>query len=145
MSSKELVIRTSGIDNLLSASQKIIDFTKGQSNIWLFHGEMGAGKTTLIKSICQKLGVLDHVNSPTFALVNEYMTDQAETIYHFDMYRIKSEIEAFDIGFEEYIDSQNLCLIEWPSKIDRLLPEDCIDIDIKVLDENSREITIRLV
>ncbi|WP_205959765.1 tRNA (adenosine(37)-N6)-threonylcarbamoyltransferase complex ATPase subunit type 1 TsaE [Flammeovirga aprica] len=144
MNSKELVIKTNSIDDLASAAQQVIDFTKGKSNVWLFHGEMGAGKTTFIKSICDVLGVMDHVNSPTFALVNEYMTDQADTIYHFDMYRIKDETEAFDIGFEEYIYSKNLCLIEWPSKVERLLPEDCIDIDIKVLDEHSREISIRL-
>lgn len=145
MSSKELVIKTNSIDDLSSAAQKVIDFTKEGSNIWLFHGEMGAGKTTFIKAICNKLGVIDHVNSPTFALVNEYMTNAADTIYHFDMYRIKDPSEAFDIGFEEYIYSNHLCLIEWPSKVERLLPDECIDINITAIDENSREIRIRLV
>ncbi|AZQ64435.1 tRNA (adenosine(37)-N6)-threonylcarbamoyltransferase complex ATPase subunit type 1 TsaE [Flammeovirga pectinis] len=145
MSSKELIIRTNAIEDLGPAAQKVIDFTKGGPTVWLFHGEMGAGKTTFIKEICAALGVIDHVNSPTFALVNEYMTDTADTIYHFDMYRIKDDTEAYDIGFEEYLYSNNLCLIEWPSMVDRLLPDECVDIDIKTLDENSREITIRYV
>ncbi|OHX67618.1 tRNA (adenosine(37)-N6)-threonylcarbamoyltransferase complex ATPase subunit type 1 TsaE [Flammeovirga pacifica] len=145
METKKLKITTNSIDDLNSAAKQILEFAQGSSKVWLFHGEMGAGKTTFIKAICEVLGVMDHVNSPTFALVNEYMTDKADTVYHFDMYRIKDPSEAFDIGFEEYLYSDNLCLIEWPSKVERLLPEDCTEVTIVPIDETSREISIRIV
>jgi tRNA threonylcarbamoyladenosine biosynthesis protein TsaE len=92
---------------------------------------MGAGKTTLTKAICEVLGVLHTVNSPTFALVNEYETMQNEVIYHFDFYRIKNTLEALEIGVYEYLDSGNLCLIEWSSKISSLLPSHYLQIDIE--------------
>ncbi|NLR94816.1 MULTISPECIES: tRNA (adenosine(37)-N6)-threonylcarbamoyltransferase complex ATPase subunit type 1 TsaE [Flammeovirga] len=145
MKANTLKITTNSLTDLPEAAKKILDFTKSSSPVWLFEGEMGAGKTTLIKAICDELGVLDHVNSPTFALVNEYMTNDADTVYHFDMYRIKDEMEAFDIGFEEYLYSQNLCLIEWPSKVERLLPDDCTEISITTIDENSREIIVTIM
>lgn len=89
--------------------------------IWLFHGEMGAGKTTLIKALCKELGVSDATSSPTFSLVNEYHTSSGEKIYHFDFYRLKKEEEALDFGIEEYLSSGCLCLIEWPEKLPGIL------------------------
>jgi tRNA threonylcarbamoyladenosine biosynthesis protein TsaE len=101
---------------------------------------MGAGKTTFTKSLCKVLGVLDGVNSPTFTLINEYRTSDGETIYHFDFYRINKLEEAFDIGFEEFVESGNLCIIEWPEKIEQILPPDTLRVKISVLDDGKREL-----
>lgn len=113
-------------------------------SVWCFQGEMGAGKTTLIKELCKELGVLDDLSSPTFSLVNEYLTDSNQTIYHFDFYRIESEVEALDMGAVEYFDSGDLCFIEWPEKVEGLLPEDYIQITIKLVDDITRDITVFL-
>lgn len=112
--------------------------------IWLFDGQMGAGKTTLIREICKQLGVIDNVQSPTFSIVNEYITIDNNLIYHFDCYRLRNEIEAFDIGIEEYLDSGNLCLIEWYQKIASFLPSTYAQINIKEVENNKREIIINL-
>ena len=110
--------------------------------IWSFEGEMGAGKTTLIKAICNTLGVIDEVSSPTFSLVNEYKTKDEKTIYHFDFYRIKNIEEVYDIGYEDYFFSGNICLIEWPEKIKELLKEeDVYKIKIEKVGESGREAT----
>lgn len=92
--------------------------------IWIFDGEMGAGKTTLIKSICKNLGVMDEVSSPTFSIVNEYKTVDGKTVYHFDFYRVKSIEEVYDIGVEDYFYSGNICLVEWPEKIKEILTKE---------------------
>ena len=99
--------------------------------IWLVEGEMGAGKTTLIKKVCEVLGVTEVMSSPTFSIVNEYTTQSELTIYHFDFYRLKKETEAMDIGVEEYLDSGNYCFLEWSEKIASLLPADCFNVRIK--------------
>ena len=101
---------------------------------------MGAGKTTLIKNLCHKMGVTDEVNSPTFAIVNEYVTEEGESVYHFDFYRIKKLEEAYDIGYENYFDSGNLCLIEWPEMIEPLLPEKYIRVEIQHGDMDDERI-----
>lgn len=111
--------------------------------ILLFHGEMGAGKTTLIKELVKQLGVNEIASSPTFSLVNEYKTNTGQTIYHFDFYRINSEEEAFDIGVEEYFYSNNWCFIEWGEKVENLLPLDIININIGILSKNQRTIEIK--
>ncbi len=116
---------------------------QSSSNVWLFHAEMGAGKTTLIKAICKELGVVENISSPTYSIVNEYRASSGKIIYHFDFYRIHEEEEALDIGTEEYLDSGALCLIEWPNNIESLLPNDVMDIYIKVKDDNLREITTK--
>ncbi|MEZ4902771.1 MAG: tRNA (adenosine(37)-N6)-threonylcarbamoyltransferase complex ATPase subunit type 1 TsaE [Spirosomataceae bacterium] len=113
--------------------------------VWLFEGSMGAGKTTLIKAICQELKVLNTVQSPTFSIVNEYLTASGDIIYHFDCYRLKNEIEAYDIGIEEYLDSGNLCLIEWPDKIKDLLPQIVARIKIEEIASRSRRVMIEIV
>ncbi len=101
---------------------------------------MGAGKTTLIKSLCDSLGVHEPVTSPTFSIVNEYQGEGTK-IYHFDFYRVKTQAEALDLGYEEYFYSGNYCFIEWPEKIPDLLPEHYIRVDVQVLDDNERLLT----
>jgi len=95
-----------------------------EKRVWLFDGEMGSGKTTLIKTLCEQLGVREVMSSPTFSIVNEYNTENHQVIYHFDFYRLKNETEALDIGVEEYLDSGNYCFLEWADKISNLLPAD---------------------
>jgi tRNA threonylcarbamoyladenosine biosynthesis protein TsaE len=111
--------------------------------ILLFHGEMGVGKTTLIKEICKILGTDVLINSPTFSIVNEYKTNTNDTIYHFDFYRINNEEEAYNIGVEDYFDSDAWCLIEWPSVIQNLLPLDYVNIHLSELDDGQRNIQLK--
>lgn len=128
------------IDDLESVAKKLI-VSIGSRNIFLFHGEMGAGKTTLIKALCKELGVVDNVTSPTFSIVNEYKIPTGK-IFHFDFYRLKTQTEALDMGYEEYFYSGEYCFIEWPGMIPDLIPDEHIDISIKVLSGTEREITI---
>jgi tRNA threonylcarbamoyladenosine biosynthesis protein TsaE len=113
----------------------------GEHRLFAFYGEMGAGKTTLIKAILNLLGVEEGGSSPTFSLVNEYQGRQGEIIYHFDFYRIEDLEEVYDIGYEEYFFSTHYCFIEWPEKIEELLPEDVVKIKIRV-DGDHREILL---
>lgn len=122
-------------------AQQIIQFA-GNAKIWLFEGQMAAGKTTLIKEICKQLGVEENVGSPTYSLVNEYVTYKKQAIYHFDFYRLKSEMEALDYGLEEYFDSGNLCLCEWPSMIPNLLPNEYLMLNLNVLENGSRKTSL---
>lgn len=117
------------------------DFT-----VFTFTGEMGAGKTTFISALAQALGVdPDEANSPSFAIVNEYRSDTtAELIYHFDLYRLESLEEVMDIGFEDYLDCGAICLIEWPDKVQDILPDDTVKVDIKVNDDHSRTLVVNL-
>jgi len=108
-----------------------------------FYGELGAGKTTLIAEICKQLGVSGAVTSPSFAIVNEYLTQNGRIIYHFDFYRIKDITEAYDIGYEEYFFSGNICLIEWPERIDQLLPEELLQVFIQVNPDGTRSVTVQ--
>lgn len=110
--------------------------------ILLFNGEMGVGKTTLIKEIVKQLGVTELANSPTFSLVNEYLTNDSVTIYHFDFYRINSETEIYDIGVEDYFDSDAWCFIEWGEKVENLLPLDIVNINIATISDTERTIEI---
>ena len=111
--------------------------------VFAFHGQMGAGKTTFIKAICEELGVEDVINSPTFAIVNEYRSETTgELIYHFDFYRINKLSEAEDIGTEDYFYSGALCFIEWPEKIEDLLPGDVVEVTIKENPDGTRTVEI---
>lgn len=125
------------LKNISKVSQKIVENIKHK--IIVFEGEMGSGKTTLIKSICKKIKTTDNVSSPTFSLINEYKS-QNSIIYHFDFYRIKNINEAYDFGANEYIDSGRLCLIEWGFKIKEMLPEQYHVIKIKKVSKNLREL-----
>lgn len=118
------------LSELPEAARRLIE--EGQNHsVWLFEGEMGAGKTTLIKAICRQMGVEAIVQSPTFSIVNEYVTAAGEPVYHFDCYRLRDENEALDIGLEEYFDSGERCLVEWPARIAGLLPTDAWTIRIR--------------
>jgi len=101
----------------------------------IFKGDLGAGKTTFIKTLCVKLGVIDTVNSPTYAIINSYETVNGEAIYHYDFYRVKNEREALDLGIEEQFDSSDFCFIEWPEKIENFLPVNHVTISISVEDD----------
>ena len=135
----ELLINS--LDELDATAASILSFAPN-NRVFLFYGDMGAGKTTLIKSLCKALGVTDNISSPTFAIVNEYKAAN-NTIYHFDFYRLKTEIEAMDMGFEEYLYSGNYCFIEWPEKVPELLPENYISINIQVVADGARYITVK--
>ncbi|MGL5729700.1 MAG: tRNA (adenosine(37)-N6)-threonylcarbamoyltransferase complex ATPase subunit type 1 TsaE [Bacteroidales bacterium] len=114
---------------------------RGDSTVFAFHGEMGAGKTTFIKALCEVLGVEDVINSPTFAIINEYRSDlTGELIYHFDFYRINKIEEAYDFGYEDYFFSGSLCFIEWPEKVEELLPGDVVDVYISENEDGTRSI-----
>jgi tRNA threonylcarbamoyladenosine biosynthesis protein TsaE len=126
---------------LLGAAEEIIKYSEDQL-IWIFYGEMGAGKTTLIKAIAEQYAVEDNVHSPTFSLVNEYRNHENKIFYHFDFYRINNETEAMDIGVDEYFDSGDYCFIEWPQKIPSLLPDRFLKIEILITSETSRKITL---
>ena len=120
-----------GVDGLAEVSNYLISL-RDEADVVAFYGPMGAGKTTLIKDLCHRMGVTDEVNSPTFAIVNEYVTGEGDSVYHFDFYRIKKLEEAYDIGYENYFYSGNLCLIEWPEMIEPLLPERYLRVDIRL-------------
>lgn len=134
----QIIYNLSQIDEV--ASKLINDV---HSKIFMFYGEMGVGKTTLIKSITKYLGVLDVVSSPTFSLVNEYKTQDGKTIFHFDFYRINSVNEALDMGVEEYFDSKAYVLIEWPEKIDQILPENAISVLLSYMEDGKRKLEIK--
>ncbi len=106
----------------------------GDNKVLLFYGEMGVGKTTFINALCNHLQVIDSPSSPTFSIVNEYLTTLGDTVFHFDFYRIKDEMEALDFGYEEYLYSGNLCFVEWPEKIAGLLPSKALEIHMKIED-----------
>ena len=109
------------------AVNQILNFAS-DCKVFAFYGEMGVGKTTLIQSLCKKIGVLDYVCSPTYTIVNEYQDHNRKPVYHFDFYRLKQEQEAFDLGYEEYFYSGNFCFIEWPERIESLLPENIVKV-----------------
>lgn len=129
------------LDNLSEIASEII--ASAENKTLLFFGEMGVGKTTLIKEICKKLGVTDSISSPTFSLVNEYETSKKEKVFHFDFYRITDEEEALDMGIEEYFDNNDWCLIEWPKNIENLLPLDAVEIHLSILNDGKRNIQLK--
>lgn len=132
-------LKIDSIDKIQIAAKEFIK-QMGDNTVFAFRGEMGAGKTTFIKAICEELGVEDVINSPTFAIVNEYRSNSGELIYHFDFYRIKDESEAFDFGYEDYFFSGSLCFIEWPERIESLLPHDVVNVAIEKDENESRKI-----
>ena len=136
---KTIEIPIPNLEALEEAAYKFMT-EMGDLTVYAFYGEMGAGKTTFINALCKQLGVeTDVTNSPSFAIINEYRSDTtAELIYHFDCYRLEKEEEAVDLGAEDYFDSGALCFIEWPERIDGLLPDDTVRVDITVNDDESR-------
>ena len=128
---------------LLPASKELIK-AAGNYKILAFYGEMGSGKTTIIKSLCKTLGAVDVATSPTFTLANEYKTQKGESIFHFDFYRIKKLEEIFDFGVEEYFASGSYCFLEWPELVEDALPSDIVKIKISVTQDNQRILSVSM-
>ncbi len=140
----EIIIKD--IAQIREAAQQFVEQI-GDRSVFAFYGKMGAGKTTFIKAVCEELGVDDVITSPTFAIVNEYsltshLSPLTSKIYHFDFYRIKKLEEVYDMGFEDYFYSGDLCFIEWPELIEEVLPEDAVRVTIEALADGSRKITM---
>lgn len=138
---KEHIINIAGLEDYPAAAREFIKFMD-KGNLFAFYGKMGSGKTTFIKSICEELGVTDAINSPTFAIVNEYEDRDGDTIYHFDFYRIKSIAEVYNMGYEEYLYGEAYCFMEWPELVEELLPEECIRVDIVENADSTRTVKI---
>lgn len=136
-------INVKHLNELLLAAKQILELAK-EEKIFLFYGEMGAGKTTLINALAKQLGTLDHTSSPTFSIVNEYKTSSA-AIFHFDFYRLKNQTEALDMGYEDYFYSGNYCLVEWPEKIPDLWPEHYVKIAIEAINEHQRVLNVTVI
>lgn len=129
-------LQADNLNDLYSIADELLVFAKG-CRFFIFEGEMGAGKTTFIKALCLRMGVTETIGSPTFSIVNEYLGDTG-AIYHFDFYRLKDIGEAFDLGYEDYFYSNNYCLVEWPQKIQQILPDTYVKVSIKTPDYNKR-------
>ncbi len=136
-------IEVKNLSELPKAAATILNDLKGHKVV-AFFGKMGVGKTTLIKALCNELGVEDVVSSPTFALINEYLAGTGEPVFHFDFYRINSIEEVFDIGYEEYIYSDHFCFIEWPEMIMELLPESYVYLSINENEDGIRQISYEI-
>ena len=132
-------ITVAGLKEVPRAARAVIE-AAGPSRVLAFEGEIGAGKTTLIKEICRQLGVTDEVSSPTFALVNEYQDESGAPVYHADLYRLRGIEEALDIDIGGYLDSGRWCLVEWPALIEPLLPEGCCRIKMEFVDDSTRKV-----
>jgi len=136
---QQTIIRCRTTDDLPAIADHLIGHYLDY-RIFAFYGEMGAGKTTFIKAVCKQLGVIDVVNSPTFSIVNVYESLNKGPLYHFDFYRMKKPEEIFDIGYEDYLFSGHYCFLEWPGKVEKLLPRDLIKVTIEVDKENNSRI-----
>ena len=132
-------IKIASLEEMGTAAKQFV-LAMGEKKVFAFYGKMGAGKTTFIKTVCEELGVKDVINSPTFAIVNEYVDGQGEPIYHFDFYRIKKEQEVLDLGYEDYVYSGYVCFMEWPELIENLLPDDTVRVVIEEEMDGSRKI-----
>lgn len=133
----EIIFR---LDEIGRVASSFID-NIGNDRVFLFQGDMGAGKTTLIAEICRQLGATDDFGSPTFSLVNEYADKEGRPIYHFDLYRIDNPQEAFDMGACDYLESGNLCFVEWPDRLGELVPEDARSVCIEEMEDGRRKLT----
>ncbi|CDS91932.1 MULTISPECIES: tRNA (adenosine(37)-N6)-threonylcarbamoyltransferase complex ATPase subunit type 1 TsaE [Sphingobacterium] len=136
-----MVIEVNQLSELDHAAKLLLN-SFPDDRVFLFYGNMGAGKTTFIKALCKVLEVEDNTSSPTFSIVNEYSSSQGP-IFHFDFYRIKEEEEAYDFGYEDYFYSGNYCFVEWPNRIPNLLPDDAKTIEIEITSSTSRKIIIK--
>ena len=135
-------IKIEKLDNIREAAKQFIA-NIGDSTVFAFYGNMGAGKTTFVKAVCEELGVDDVITSPTFSIVNEYRSEQTgELIYHFDFYRVKKIEEVYDMGFEDYFYSGALCFIEWPELCEEVLPDNTVKVSINEEPDGSRTITL---
>lgn len=130
-------INISSLENIHEAAKEFVA-AMGDNTVFAFYGSMGAGKTTFIKAVCEVLGVEDVINSPTFAIVNEYRSGSGELVYHFDFYRIKKLEEVYDMGYEDYFYCGALCFIEWPELIEDVLPLDAVKVEITEQEDGTR-------
>ena len=138
-------IKINSLDNIREAAKHFIAAME-DNTVFAFYGKMGAGKTTFIKAICEELGVTDVINSPTFAIVNEYRSDETgELIYHFDFYRIKKLDEVYDMGYEDYFYSGALCFIEWPELVEEVLPGDAVKVTIEEVEDGTRSVRLESI
>lgn len=133
-------LQIKNLDEIYTVAKEFVN-ALGNRTVVAFYGKMGVGKTTFIKAVCEELGVTDVINSPTFAIVNEYLSGEGQPVYHFDFYRIRRSEEVLDIGFYEYIDSGCLCLMEWPELIEDLLPEETVRVKITENADGTRTLT----
>lgn len=140
---QRMQIRISDLSQINHAALEFIEVMDNHK-VFAFEGEMGVGKTTFISSLLKSIGITELEGSPTYSIVNEYRSDKYGKIYHFDMYRLKNEMEAYDMGFNEIFDSGAVCFIEWPSKVENVLPDDTIWVNISKLEDNSRTITLEV-
>ncbi len=135
-------INIQSLDQIHDAARQFVA-AMGDNTVFAFYGKMGAGKTTFIKALCEELGVSDVITSPTFAIVNEYRSDEGgELIYHFDFYRIKKLEEVYDMGYEDYFYSGALCFIEWPELVEELLPGNAVKVTIEEVENGARRLTL---
>ena len=138
-------IKITSLDNIREAAKQFIAAME-DNTVFAFYGKMGAGKTTFIKAICEELGVTDVINSPTFAIVNEYRSDETgELIYHFDFYRIKKLDEVYDMGYEDYFYSGALCFIEWPELVEEVLQGDAVKVTIEEVEDGTRSVRLESI
>ena len=134
-------IKIKSIEEIAVAAKEFVT-AMGDRKVFAFYGKMGAGKTTFIKAVCEELGVEDVINSPTFAIVNEYVDGKGEPVYHFDFYRIKNLQEVLDIGYEDYVYSGHMCFMEWPELIENLLPDDAVKVTIEEKTDGGRVVQL---
>ena len=132
-------LQINNLEEIGTTAREFIRLT-ADATVIAFYGSMGAGKTTFVRALCETKGVSEAVTSPTFAIVNEYQSAALEPIYHFDFYRIRRLSEAYDMGFEDYLYSGHLCLIEWPELVEELLPENTVRVHIDVNDDGTRTV-----
>ena len=134
-------LKINSLEEINSTAKQFLELV-GKKRVFAMYGAMGVGKTTFVKAICEEMGVQDTINSPTFAIVNEYHTRKEDIIYHFDFYRIDDVQEAYDFGYEDYFYSNAMCFIEWPEKIDSILPNDVVEVHFKEEADGTRTIEI---
>jgi tRNA threonylcarbamoyladenosine biosynthesis protein TsaE len=144
MKNRSISLQFRELNELGEVATQLLDLGRSV-HVWLFHGDMGVGKTTLIKEICGQLGVQNTVQSPTFSIINEYITSQKQRLFHFDFYRLKNEEEAYDIGTEEYIYSGDFCFIEWPEKIESLWPDTYLAITVRREEDQTRSLDATII
>lgn len=133
----------SSIENIGKSAQRFLEIC-GNNKVYAFRGDLGAGKTTFISSLCKSLGVEETITSPTYSIIQEYISVNNQTIYHIDLYRIKSRAEAMNTGIEDCLSSNEICMVEWPEKIPDIFPENTVFTDIEVLSDKERKLIITL-
>lgn len=136
-------LRIKSLEDINSVAKQFIELV-GDRRVFAMYGAMGVGKTTFVKAVCEELGVDDTINSPTFAIVNEYRTPEDKVVYHFDFYRIEDVQEAYDFGYEDYFYSKAMCFIEWPERIESILPSDVVNLNFTEEEDGRRIIHVQM-